>query len=544
MIRGVRTAILRRRADEDGFAMLTVLLALLILSMLGSAVLTQTMASMPQVRHEQNYSASIAAAESGVDDFIARLYDDYNYGVDAATDSSNLALSQFVPVGPGSSSMFSYRVVAASKCTGNPQICLEVAGKANGVVRSVRVGLQPHGFLDAMDMDDYNIVDPALYQPNGWSVAQTTAYCVYHAYDSNPKTGGKGPASQCSGLINYWVTGNVFNGPMESNDDFYICGTPTFNDTVTSGDPYSSRAPYWKDPAGCTDNPKFNGGPIAGQRTVTFPPSIGQMSTFAAVGSSTGCLYTGPTAIQLNGNTMTVVSPDTKSTNPGCVGTNVPLPANGVIYVQDIPGSPDPNAGSCIVKPTWTGDPCNAGDAFVQGTVTNALTIYATNNIFITGNVGSDLVGSNVLGLIAQNGVQINHPTYSGSGPGSQCWSGTCNTHGTVPFYGSTTFSVPIVNPTVKACILALTHAFGVMNFNAGSIGELGTLTFIGSMAGRFMDTEGMFSGQTQVSGYGVNYTYDQRLRGGALVPPHFLAPSKTYYHRVTYAEVPNPPWA
>ena len=67
-----------------------------------------------------------------------------------------------------------------------------------------------------------------------------------------------------------------------------------------------------------------------------------------------GCLFTGPTSITLNAaGTMTVVSPFTKaaavSTN-NCAGGTLAspatqaLPANGVIYVQNVPADPaDPN---------------------------------------------------------------------------------------------------------------------------------------------------------------------------------------------------------
>ena len=60
-----------------------------------------------------------------------------------------------------------------------------------------------------------------------------------------------------------------------------------------------------------------------------------------------GCLFTGPTSITLNSaGTMTVVSPYTKSgatTTNNCAGGTLAapatqaLPANGVIYVQNVP---------------------------------------------------------------------------------------------------------------------------------------------------------------------------------------------------------------
>jgi hypothetical protein len=361
--------------------MLTVLLVLLIMSTIGSAVLAQAITGLPQVRHEQDFSAALAAAEAGVDDFTDRLDQNYNYATSAS--DGNLALTSYVAVGPGSTSSYTYRVVANTLCSGTPNVCVTVTGSVGKVKRSITVGFQPHGFLDALDMSDYNLVDPTLVQANGWSVAQTTSECVYHAYDHNTTTGGTGPASGCGSLLNYWVTGNTFNGPLESNDDFYICGSPVFNSTVTSGDAGTAHPNYWLDPAGCGgDNPHFNGGTPVGNQRITLPPSISTIQQYAATGTSTGCLYTGPTSITLSGTTMTVVSPDTtgaNAANSGCLGTGVALPADGTIYVQDIPGT-----GTCSVTVSWSGDACNLGDAFVQGTTTGKLTIAASNNIIIT----------------------------------------------------------------------------------------------------------------------------------------------------------------
>jgi hypothetical protein len=51
------------------------------------------------------------------------------------------------------------------------------------------------------------------------------------------------------------------------------------------------------------------------------------------------------------------------------------------------------------------------------------------------------------------------------------------------------------------------------------------------------MDTEGIFDGGGQESGYGVDYNYDNRFRNGGLVPPNFLDPTRTFWHRISYAE-------
>lgn len=532
------------RRDESGFAMLTVLLAMVILTLLGSVLLANGMAALPQARHQQDFNAALGAAEAGVDDYIARLNQNYNY---ATNPDGNTAFGTFVPVAVGSPSSYTYGV-DTSKLTETGGITLSVTGKTNKVTRTVKVGLRPYGFLDALSQTDYNLVDPALFPLPSQSVDQTMAQCKFHAWQAGPGPGGRGPSTACNGLLNYWVTGNVLDGPMQSNDDFYLCGTPRFNDTVDSGDPSASNAPYWGDRAGCGDDPQFRGGAPRGQHLIALPPSSASLKTKVAPGvSGTGCLYTGPTAITLTGSTMSVVSPDTRAsdataTNPNCVGTGVPLPANRTIYVQDIPGT-GPNAGPCQITVAWSGDDCSKGDAFVRGTLSDELTIVADNNVVITGNVTYDsFTATNparVLGLIATNSVVINHPvTNAGCAAGTTDGAGWCNVTGSVAFDASTSYTVPLVDPTVNASLLSLQHSFAVLNFSQGQSAGLGSVILKGSVAGRFMDIEGTFAGNgTLTNGYNVDYKYDARLRNGGLVPPNFLDPAATFWHRVSFTE-------
>lgn len=540
-----------RLRGDDGIAMLTVLLFMLIFSMFGTTLLYVALNAIPASRHEQSYQAAIAAAEAGVDDYLIRLDQDYNYATDPADGNAALTTdpSKCVPIAPTTQGCYEYTVDTSQKDkTGT--LYLNSTGIVGKVSRTVRVGLRPFGFLDALSTSDYNLVDPVLDPVVNGSAKDTTDYCVYHAYEANINRGGVGPASQCSGILNYWVTGNVFNGPMQSNDDYYLCGQPQFNDTISSGDP-STTGPYWTDPAHCGgDKLIAKYGAIEGHHHVTLPPSAASLaSTVAVGGSNTGCLYTGPTSIQLTGATMTVVSPDTKSSNPNCVGPNVALPKNGTIYVQDIPADPsDPNYGTCQVSPSWTGDPCTSGDAFVQGTLAGQLTIATSNNIIITGNVTYDSFTANaprrVLGLIATNSVEINHvalPTSDARCDGRTPYGGYCNMYGALDFgYGGVQFQVPVVNPTINAAILSTQHSFAVMDFTHGPISGLGSVNLNGVVAGKFMDIEGTFSGSSQVTGYGVNYAYDYRLQNGGLTPPNFLDPLQSFWHRTSFAECPS----
>ena len=537
------TRVLCRRLanrDDSGFAMLTVLLAMVILTLLGSVLLANGLSALPLARHQQDFNAALGAAEAGVDDYIARLNQNYNY---ATSPDSNTAFTNFVPVAAGSPSSYTY-AVDTSQLAVSGGITLSVTGRTGKVTRTVRVGLRPYGFLDALSQTDYNLVDPNLLPVLG-DVQKTMDGCRWRAWEPGPGPGGLGPASGCKGLYNYWVTGNVLDGPMQSNDDYYLNGTPRFNDTVDSGDPSAARAPYWQDPAnGAGDAPVFAAGPPNGQHFITLPPSGKSLQSKTTPGAAgTGCLYTGPTAITITGATMTVLSPDTKLTNVNCVGTNVPLPVNRTIYVQDIPGVGDPNYGPCMITVNWSGDACGQGDAFVRGNLTDELTVVADNNIILTGNVTYDSFTATgprrVLGLIATNSVLVNHPvTQTGCAGGTADSAGWCNVTGTVAF-GSDNYAVPLTNPTINAAMLSLQHSFSVLNFDKGLTTGLGAVRLKGSVAGKFMDTEGTFDSSTGllIHGYDVDYGYDKRLRNGGLVPPNFLDPAATFWHRISFTD-------
>ena len=527
--------------DDSGFAMLTVLLAMVILTLLGSVLLANGLSALPLARHQQDFNAALGAAEAGVDDYIARLNQNYNY---ATSPDSNTAFTSFVPVAAGSPSSYTY-AVDSSQLAATGGITLSVTGQTGKVTRTVRVGLRPYGFLDALSQTDYNIVDPALFPLPGLSVDQTLAACKYHAWGPGPGPGGRGPSTVCAGLLNYWVTGNVLDGPMQSNDDYYLCGKPQFLDTVDSGDPSVAGAPYWMNPSGgCGgDAPVFKKGVPNGQHLITLPPSGKVLQSKTTPGIlGTGCLYTGPTAITITGATMTVLSPDTKLTNVNCVGTNVPLPVNRTIYVQDIPGIGDPNFGICMITVTWNADACDKGNAYIRGTLSDDLTIVADNNIILTGNVTYDSFTATgprrVLGLIATNSVLVNHPvTKTGCAAGTADSAGWCNVTGTVAF-GSDNYAVPLINPTINAAMLSLQHSFSVLNFDKGLTTGLGAVRLTGSVAGLFMDTEGVFgAGGALIHGYDVNYAYDNRLRNGGLVPPNFLDPAATFWHRISFTD-------
>jgi Tfp pilus assembly protein PilX len=515
--------------DEAGLAMIIVMAIVLLLTLIPLALFTQSLQQLPLARHDQDHESALAAAEAGVDDYLNRLNQNSNYWTYNAANlpsDGNGAFTGFVPVAGPTPNRESFRYrpdVSTTPSTGI--IYLTSTGKSRNVMRTVRAGIRRQGFLDFLYLTDLEIVDPAL--------SGDPSDCQMHAWEKNP-SGGYGPNTGNCDYIVWWTDAAALNGPVHTNDALYVCGSPDFNgDTDTyynsptsqsvSGTTSFGGPGALKTKSGCVNSPFFNrnNDPASGAN-LPFPPANLSIKTQAdgSVGGL-GCLYTGPTTITLHnsGNVgqMDVVSPLTKVTNTGPLpksscgpGNNLSLPANGVVYVQTVPSSSsNPNYGAC------TGAGCN-GDVKVSGTLAGQLTIAAENDVIITGNTVYHQYpgGTDVLGLVANNNVSINHPVNSSG----------------VNQSGS------ITDPTVDAAIMAIDHSFFVQNWTRGD--PLGELTINGVITQEYRGAVGTFTGTPPVMnhGYDKNYTYDTRLK--YLSPPYFLSPTQSAWQRISYSEL------
>jgi hypothetical protein len=224
---------------------------------------------------------------------------------------------------------------------------------------------------------------------------------------------------------------------------------------------------------------------------------------------------------------MTVTSPFTTSSSyASCVGSNIAQPSNGVIYVQNVPSS---QSASCTGSQNRLGYPisgdvtsygCRDGDAFVSGTLKGRLTIATENNIVVVANTAyatSGAASTDMLGLVANQFVQVYHPVNSG---------GSNLTDSRNP---TSTFT----NPQIHAAILALGHSFIVQNYDEGA--QLGTITINGVIAQKWRGPVGTSGGTGYLKGYG----YDSRLQYAS--PPYVQEITETDFRTSQWAEVSNP---
>ncbi len=561
---GILTSMRARIASakgDDGMALLMVLGIGTMLSLIMFASTGFAVNQLKQVRNDQDWNSALAAAQSGVDDYIAHLNSDgtyWRYGnlANPYSAGSTMTLPTGVNANPAFSGWtglpgtvtrgyFRYEVNNA-QFTSQGILKLRSSGKVGDEIRTVDVQVRRRGFIDYLYFTDYDTKDPAAYESIvGDSYNPTTAEtnCHKHAYEGRvDKINGVGTG--CTTIR--FITGDIIKGPLHSNDAFYTCSSPQFQGATSTSwnDPANKR---YKRDTSCSGNPVFS---LAGDpkfaSPLTMPPSNNSIrkEVDPLYASPVGCLYTGPTKIVLNSSgTMNVTSPWSKNGGPAwCgVGNNLAAPPNGVIYVRTVPAVVD---GYSQTTPTTAcinagaGNPlgfpqandlgtygCKAGDVFIEGSLKGQMTVASENNINVTWHLdyASGSGGTDLLGLIANNYIQVYHPVRCTSMSGSECTAGT-----NLNPPGRTT---PFTDSRINAAVLSVNHSFRVQNYRWGA--SLGNLNVTGAIAQRYRGIVGSGS-----AGFSKNYVYDARLRYAS--PPKFLDPVQSAYQPSLWSE-PSP---
>jgi type II secretory pathway pseudopilin PulG len=500
------------RRREEGFTMIVTLLTLLITSVLVAAALSAASGDAGLVRNDLDQKKAYYAAQAGISDYAFHVNQDVNYwtycaGVPAPTAVNQWGSTANRRIVPGSTDeSYALELLPANNATAcdpaNPiSTMIESTGAAAGtfrirstgysgaVKRSIVATFRRSSFLDYIYYTVYETLSPGAYASASDRTAAATA-CAQFWRQGRPPAGTNNYCAQI-----FFQTGDVINGPLHTEDELAICGSPTFGRSAQDNIEVVAPAPGHSNQgrSGCVDSPVFKGTYVPGANSLKPPPTNAQLLQI----TQPAYHWTGQTHITLAGTSMTV-------TNNGSTNT-VPFPSNGVVYVS---------TSSCPI--TYTpfsvnySDPTGVGcgTATVDGTYSGSLTIASDNDIVIDGNVLR--TGSGLLGLIAQNYVRVYHPFPAHTA--GQCGLGSNGT-GT------------ITNVSISAAILALTASFIVDNYDCGA--SLGTLTVNGAIAQLFRGPVGTIG--SPATGFTKNYNYDDRLREQE--PPHFLNPVQAAWH-------------
>ena len=533
--------------------MLMVLASILVMTVFAAAALTLSTNRQSAAARDQNFQAAVQAAMSGVDDYVARLQANPNYFILGNTDASNPAFSGYTPVpGGNSSGSFTYSVTTSSTFT-DGLIKISSTGKVGTTTRTVTATLRKTDFLDYMYYTQYETIDPIAYSASQASGMGPTT-CAQYAYAGRPSPNGS--HVWCQPI--YFASADVLKGPVHSQDEIQMTGSPTFTDEFSTEWNDPSQV-YYRCNGSCS--PSFAASHPPTYSVIPFPSSNSALLPYAdpAQGGK-GCVFQGPTQITLNSNgTMTVLSPETPSTyNTGCgtqswsTAKTVNVPNGQVVYVNSptaacgsMPaGFPYPVSGDANTAndPTALQPQCSHGDAFVQGWLKGQLTIGAANNIYVTNSIryvgsnsgalttanlntgiptatsgassippAADTTGNDVLGLAASNFVEVYHPLTSTNGNVS-----------TSPY--------PLTNVEIDAAIVASNDSFLVQDWASGPT-NLGALTLVGGIIQSFRGPVATTGG----TGYDKNYNYDTRLK--SLSPPHLADLASSVWNPVEIAE-------
>lgn len=603
------------RDNESGAALVLVIAIAGVLALLMTMLVALSVNGMRQARSDEDWNAALAAAYAGVDEYQSRLSADssyYRYGNPASTfqtggsrtdpPASNPAFdvstggSWADVAGSDGRSQFRYEVDNSAYQT-NGRIRLRSTGKVGSETRTIVADLKQQGFIDFLYFTDYEVSDPAVASIatgsdcyKGGDASQPMLY----AWEGRPtgswsvRVGSVTTTYSCNDIT--FAKSDELAGPVHSNDTIRTCGS-VFKGPVTTA---NKTPPLTVNSSGCTDptfedsgSPSYSGGLIGMPATNSELKKETRSDLTDSDVPRPGCLYTGPTQIQFFDNgTMNVKSPFTKYTRIGdaaatnalatapaeCgsisalkspAGATIAVPANNVIYVQNVPSVTTdanywPSSGTganpagfvCNANYGWTlgtsasgnlsGYPmanerppasttygCRSGDIYVEGTFKGSATLAAENYIFVVGDVTYADADDDILGLVGNNAVWVWNPVECTRNCGSRSTT-TIATGGRDARYANLLAN----DRTINGAILSVAHTFQVQSYNLA--GTQGTLTVMGAIAQKYRGPVAT-GGTTIATGYAKKYIYDSRFKFKA--PPKFLNPITTTYGVTTWVE-------
>lgn len=473
--------------------------------------------------------------------------------------------------------------------TGSFRIRVTGEDRPGGVRRSLVVNLKRRGFLDYIYFTDKETSDPEIYKvftgdrltrQNGTNkeLAQWAREECGSRYwndqrndhDGNLEGGRDGLAGfrgdapnagiEINGAFqNYpsgsgdrkcgeiqFITGDSVNGPLHSNDELNICGSPKFGRKPTDLIEVSGPGPA---PADDAQQAAFGWRQScgSGRPNVTFKSDAQSGATFEGRGtwvpsagkvelppSNTKLKQDTPAAFRFKGRTVAnftnsgtslYFTTGKREDGTDMSGQTITLPVDGSIFIS--------NDGACdTYNPVYPATSATCGDLEIYGQYDRNITFGAENDIIITDNLTNFQTAASskkLLGLVSNNFIRVGRQTSAYDRDLWQFAAYTCSN------------STPNVDRTIEAAILSVNHSFIVDRYFCGA--RIGTLNVIGAIGQKYRGPVGtsfyysaQYNGQT---GYLKNYVYDDRLRYRS--PPRFLDPARASWRIQTQTEQTPP---
>jgi len=543
--------------------MALVLVALALLATVPMAVMSTAVNQLPLTTRNLDWNGAFEAAQAGLSDYLQQLDANETYAQYNASDpDGNTAFTGWKAVAGTTNPPEWYEYTPTT--TGG-QLQLTVSGAAGypgvgNVIRTFTYGLVPTSTLD----DVY------------WSNYETDQAGADVNFDSNDN----------------------LDGPVFSNDDFYIDGNPTFASTVESAnsrnnyaDPctsYSPGGPCWQDDSGGhNSDPDFEAG-TASNPYPAYHPYENLTSNGVQVdvtpAQNFGCYInttsgTGTVSMTLSAGSV-AWSGGTLDTTDGNKGANCASPSS--LSVTGTPSSGKNTVSGTGFTSSMVGMAVSGTDIPANTTVTAETSTQLTMSQDATGSPGSESLtlsatsGTITLSKLQSDLIMVNgNITVAGGGTVSgfltlvsSATSGGITLDGSITYpSGDVTDFPSTTNPqsdpsdalgliayddinvsdndaatTLDAAVMAITGSF--QNSYAtttcptsGGNPVCPTLTVFGSIAQDYRGVVGYLNGSGQAfEGYGKAYWYDFALQ--TVWPPFFIPPSSAAWNPLSYAEL------
>ena len=599
-----------RLRDEAGVALIMVIGWTLVLGTLITAGVGYAIQSNLTAHKSQDWGAALSAAQAGIEDYVARLNRNDNYGRTwdctntalkgpkatgntcnwtASTATGWLPVISTQPTGPA----FHYDVDASSLDL-NGTISVISTGRVGKTTRTIEAAIGRGGSTDFLYYTNFEDADPTnvtAYPPingvaapggNKVDCGSGGASTAKYVYDSTNRTNNNNYCMEIQ-----FAGQDVLNGRVHFNDLPYAATGAQFVNGFETSTPACAgqTSPWTKCLRNGSGTPVFGVPAVGNTPAVVVPPVYKDPlfldDTSAKFATFPGCHYYGATRIKFGVpalGQMTVWSKESagKSTGTGCGTFTSPsfsavvnVPTDQVIYSSAGAGGvhmcaageigdglplgavSSSTSGSTTTVTTdydlnmQTSDQyCGQGNLYIEGLVKGRVSLAAENSIVVTGDLiaNSGVAGSDMIGLVAGNSVEVMHPmmttdvctsTTSKGKTTTSCTYGSINTASdTISKYkgwptryndpASGNVHFPTTGIQIDASIQTLQHSFFVQQYGVGSV--QGTLMVLGSIAQQWRGivgsgtklTNGVYSGY----GYLKSYQYDTRLKWSS--PPYF----------------------
>lgn len=551
-----------RDTERGDLAVTIAVIAAVLLVLIPLVTYAASTNLLPLTRGNQDYQAALAAAESGIANFVNEV------NTNTASPPSTLSTSNWVQV-TGAPAEYYYYSASFNGRNNTYNIIstgISLRGKQT-YTRTVQETITPASFTDY-----------ELYY-NSAQLSNTMASLT----GCNPNT------QPCVWTLNNLPPGQSTPGTFYTAGNYYLnqggsfSGAPSGVRLETGGQNTGSAAwqqfckdsGYWKftgsgsagscgsgsSPIGPTSNP------ISLVPQVTWPTTLSLQSNATAG----GCYYEGPTEITMDTAagagypSFYVYSPYTPDTVPNyatCGGSSMANPGgtkvtitsasafNGTVYVDNYP--PNGTIGtSCTLGtvpaylysyPTYTSasnETC-AGTLLVNGTTGGQITLGAAADVIVDGNLmyadcSSPNLGNDVIGLVAGQdlGVAVNAwDSITNPGPLPYAPNNTCT---------NVTGQVATTTGVIMGSLFALNGSLIPIDSSTCSNAGFSNLVLYGNIAAGYAGLNGFPSNSyTCVKAKFNNaLTYDSRLAN--LIPPYFPFPVASFSAAATWKEISNP---